>query len=108
MERYSEITISELGIKRRNKKEVYDLLWNEGAVYLPPLKDSNHKFISQIIAGDKKFLKWLSVKVCTIPHYEKLRIPDLIKFARTQIDIALTCLITNMQNFLIDNGSEMS
>ena len=87
MEGFAKITVSELGIKCRSKKEVYNLLWNEGAVYLPPIKDANHKFISQIMVGEKKYLKWSSVKVCTIPHYGKLRISDLIKFTRTQIDI---------------------
>ena len=71
----------------QKQERVYNLLWNEDAAHLPPIKDANHKFISQIMVGDKKYLKWSSVKVCTTPHYGKLRISELIKFARTQIDI---------------------
>ena len=86
MEDYCEITVNELGIKCRSKKEVYNLLWSEGGIYLPPIKDTNHKFISQLMGRQEAF-EVLNVKVCTIPHYNKLRIADLLKFARTQIDI---------------------
>ena len=37
--------------------------------------------------GRQEAFEVLNVKVCTIPHYNKLRIADLLKFARTQIDI---------------------
>ena len=87
MEDFAEITVNELGIKSCSKKEVYNLLWNEEGIYLPPIKDTNHKFISQLLVGEKKYLKWWNVKVCTIPHYDSLRIPDLLKFTRTKIDI---------------------
>ena len=32
----------------------------------------------------QQILKWSSVKVCTTPNYEKLKITDLIKLAWTQ------------------------
>ena len=89
MDEYDEIAINELGLKSRSKREVYNLLWNEGGIYLPPLKDSHHKFISQIMVGDKKFLKCSQVKVCTVPHYKMLTIPDMLKFAKTKVDINL-------------------
>ena len=50
-------------------------------------KDTSRSFISQILVGDKKYLKWSSAMVCTIPHYKMLRITNLIKFARTQVYI---------------------
>ena len=71
----------------KKQKDVYSLLWNEWAVYLPPLNNTNHRFISQIIFEDKKYLKWANVKICTILYYDKLRISDLVNFRRTQIDI---------------------
>ena len=40
MDSFAEIQVSELGIKARSKKEVYNLLWNEGDVYLPPIEDA--------------------------------------------------------------------
>ena len=60
---FSEITMNELAIKCLSKKEVYNLLCNEGAVYLPPIQDTSRSFIYQILVGDKKYLKWSSVKV---------------------------------------------
>ena len=50
---FCEIAMNELAIKCRSKKEVYNLLCSEGAAYLPPVKDTSHSFISQILAGDK-------------------------------------------------------
>ena len=107
MAEFSEITINKLAIKFRSKKEVYNLLCSEGAAYLPPVKDTSHSFISQILVGDKKYLKWSSVKVCTVPHYKMLRITDLIKFARAQVGIDFTCQSTSIQNSQIDNGYVM-
>ena len=43
----------------------------------------------QIVVGDKKYLKLSNVKVFTIPHYDKLRISDLVSFGGMQIDIDL-------------------
>ena len=50
---FCEIAINELAIKYRSKEEVYNLLCSEGAVYLPPIKDTSHSFISLILVGDK-------------------------------------------------------
>ena len=33
MNEYEEITINELGVKSKSKKEVYDLLCNEGDIF---------------------------------------------------------------------------
>ena len=87
MEAYSEIAVNELGVRWRSKKEVDNLLLSEGGIYLPPIRDANHKYIYQIIVGENKHLKWKDVNVWTIPHYDKLRISDLLKFARSHIDI---------------------
>ena len=38
------------------------------------------------MVGDKTYLKWSNVKVCTIPHSNKLRIYNLVSFGRTQIE----------------------
>ena len=50
---FCEIKINELAIKCRSKKEVYNLLCKDGAVYLPPVKDTSHSFISRF---------WLEIK----------------------------------------------
>ena len=54
MAEFSEITINELAIRCRSKKEVYNLLCSEGAAYLPPVK-------VQAILLFPRF--WLDIKV---------------------------------------------
>ena len=80
MNQFSEIQISELSLKSKSKKEVYDLLCNEDSIYLPSIEDAHHKFISQVLVGDKKCLKWSQVKVCRVPHLKGLTVEDLIAF----------------------------
>ena len=48
------ITISQLGVERKSKKEVYQLMATEGRVYMPPLKLSNHEYIPGVIEGSVK------------------------------------------------------
>ena len=57
MEKFSVISINEVSLKTKSKKEIYDLLTTEGNIYLPPRCDTHHKFISQIICGEKQYLK---------------------------------------------------
>ena len=78
MDAFSEIQISDLGLKSKSKKEVYDLLCNEGSVYLPPIDDAHHKYISQILVGDQKYLKCSQVKVCRVPHLKGLTVEESI------------------------------
>ena len=87
MDELSEIQISELGLKSKSKKEVYDLLCNEGSIYLPPIEDAHHKFISQILVGDKKYLKRSHVKVCRVPHLKGLTVEDLLVFGQLKVNL---------------------
>ena len=87
MERYEEIGINNLAIKARSKKEVYSLLVTEGGIYLPPLADSNYKYISQVIVGEKKHLKSKDVTVWHVPQILGLKISQLLEFARSRVDI---------------------
>ena len=82
MDEFAEIQISELGLKSRSEKEVYDLLCNEGSIYLPPIEDAHHKFISQILVGDKRCLKCSQVKVCRVPDLKGLTVEDLLAFGQ--------------------------
>ena len=84
MQAYAEIQISELGLKSRSKKEHYDLLCNEGDIYLPLISDAHHKYISQVLTGDKLYLKWSEVKVCSVPHISGLHTINLLEFGRKE------------------------
>ena len=87
MQEYLEIPINQIGVKCKSKKEVYDLLTNEGGYYLPLLVDAHYKYISQVLVGDKKAMKWKDIKVCTVPHLKGLTIPELLQFARNHFAI---------------------
>ena len=59
----------------------------EGNIYLPPLGDTHYKFISQIMWGDKLYLKCSEVKVCKVSHLKTLNVADLVEFAKEKIKI---------------------
>ena len=96
MESYTEIQVSVLGIKTKSKKEFYNLLCNEGDVYLPPIEDAHLKFISQILVGDKRYLKCSQIKACSVPQLKGQHVEDLLKFAEESIDIKDTCQTMNI------------
>ena len=49
--------------------------------------DAHYKYISQILVGDKKAMKWKDIKVCTVPHLKGPAIADLLQFARNHVQI---------------------
>ena len=87
MELFAEIHAPELGLKAKSKKEVYDLLCNEGGIYFPPIDDAHHKYISQVIVGDKLHLKCKDIKVCRVPHLKGLTVDDLLKFGMEETNL---------------------
>ena len=87
MEDFSIMPISEVALKTRSKKEIYDLITTEGEVYLPPMGDTHYKFISQIIWGEKLYLKCGEVKVCKVPHLKTLSVGSMLEFARNNTNI---------------------
>ena len=48
-----EIAISDIALHVKSKKEVYDVWAIEGWIYLPPLMDTNRKYVQNIIRGLK-------------------------------------------------------
>ena len=93
MENFCMMNINEVAMKSKSKKEVYDLMTTEGDIYLPPLGDTNYKFIAQIMWGYKLYLKCSEVKVCKVSHFKTFKVRDLIEYARQN---------TNIDEFLPD------
>ena len=87
MEQRASITISDIAIKARSKKEVYNVLTVEGELYLPPIVDTTQKYLKEILTGKKKYLLCKDVKISKVPHTEKLRIRDILAFALKHIEI---------------------
>ena len=48
------MTTKELSVDWKSKKDMFKVFQLEGDVYLPPIEQSNYKFISQIVAGEKE------------------------------------------------------
>ena len=46
-----EITLNDIAIRAKSKKEVYQVLTIEGGLYLPPMADANIKYIQNIMKG---------------------------------------------------------
>ena len=49
-----KMNVNEIALHAKSKKELYRLLQLEGNIYLPPLEQANHKYISDILSGKKK------------------------------------------------------
>ena len=48
------MTTKELSVVWQSKKDMFKVLQIEGDVYLPPMEQTNYKFISQIVTGEKE------------------------------------------------------
>ena len=46
-----EITLNDISIKARSKREVYLVLTVEGGLYLPPILDANRAYLKDIMSG---------------------------------------------------------
>ena len=82
-----DITISDIAIHAKSKKEVYHVLTVEGGLYLPPIIDANKNYIQNIMRGFKKFLYSKNIKVVKAPHIDKLSIKEIIAWGRENTDI---------------------
>ena len=54
MEEQKEMSYQELGLKARSKKELYNLLTADVGIYLPPIKEANAKYLSDVLSGVKR------------------------------------------------------
>ena len=50
----SLMNVNELAVVCQSMKEMYKILQIEGSIYLPPLEQANHRFVAQIVAGEKQ------------------------------------------------------
>ena len=82
-----DITINDISLKAKSKKEVYPVLTTEGGLYLPPIEDANINYLKGIITWQKKFLYWKKVLTINVPHIKSLIIKDILKFARENSNI---------------------
>ena len=82
-----KLTLPEIAIKARSKKEVYYVLSAEGGIYLPPIMDANSSYLKDIVRGKKKFLYNKDVKVTKVPQIKELYIADLLNWGKDNSNI---------------------
>ena len=95
---FNEFTTDDCAVRARSKKEIYDFLWLEGNVLLPPISYCNHNFIKQIVKRWEEgeypdlikilqHIKGNDTKVCQVPIIKNLNVDEIIKFTREVWDI---------------------
>ena len=52
MEKQS-MSLRQISVRARSKKEIYRILQLEGDVYLPPIIQANRKYVADIVSGKK-------------------------------------------------------
>ena len=82
-----EITINDISIHAKSKKEIYHVLTVEGGIYLPTMMDANKKYIQNIMRGHKKFLYAKNVKIAKVLQINKLSIKSILKWGYEHTDI---------------------
>ena len=82
-----QITLNDVSVKAKSKKEVYSVLTVEGGLYLPPIMDSSKEYLKAIMTGKEKFLSSKDVNVIKLPQLKSLSIKEILVFAKKNTDI---------------------
>ena len=59
----SSLTTIELGAKARSKNEIYRLLVTDCGFHLPPMKEANYYYITNVLCGDKQVTSAIGLKM---------------------------------------------
>ena len=82
-----EITINDIAIHAKSKKEIYHVLTVEGGLYLPPMMDANKRYIQDIMREIKKFIYAKNVRIVKVPQIENLSIKAILIWAKENTSI---------------------
>ena len=104
MEKLLDLTISDVSIKARSKKEVWTVLYVEGEVYLSPISNTNQKNLKEILTENKKYFLNKRILIKIIPKIENLIVKELISFAKQKLILNHIIQILIMTNNLKENG----
>ena len=90
------MSLRQISVRARSKKEIYRMLQLEADVYLPPIQQANRKYITEIVSGKRKVSPSNTVqivfensqlKTIQVPHLEGLRMSNILSFAKLKSDI---------------------
>ena len=54
MENFEDISLEEVSLKAKSKREICNLLVTSGNIYLPAIQDCQYKFLRELVSGAKK------------------------------------------------------
>ena len=54
MENLENISLDEVSLKAKSKREIYNLIVTSGNIYLHPIQDCHYKFLRELVTGVKK------------------------------------------------------
>ena len=87
MEFEEQLTVNEIGIKCKSKRELYKLLSVKKNLYLPPMFATNKGYLSGIMMGSKKCISCEDIRVIKVPQIEGLTTKEMLGFASSKVKI---------------------
>ena len=106
MEDFSIMPISEVALKTRSKKEIYDLITTEGEVYLPPMGDTHYKFISQIIWRRSCISNVERSRCARFPIWKHWMLEACLNLPEITQILTSSCLTLITRSYRIESGCE--
>jgi hypothetical protein len=58
-----DLTVNEMALRARSKKEMYQFLQVEGEIYLPPSSQVNWDYVADILSGEKNVRECLIIAI---------------------------------------------
>ena len=62
------VKVNQLSAKMKSKKEIYNLLLQDGHAYMTPIHSTNVYFLKLVMKGDKEVIQFLPVSNDIIVH----------------------------------------
>ena len=94
-------------MKKSSKKEIYRMLQLEGDLYLPPLPQASNNYVEGVIsekvnsAPNNYYNLFSAYRMATsksfsVSHLPKLRVNDILRFAKSKSKWMVTCQNSRM------------
>ena len=76
------ISAAAFGAKHKSKRELYRFLTHECGSYLSSYETVTVYHMRDLVGNKRRRIPQTAIKVITIPHFDTLRIEDLLAFAK--------------------------
>ena len=75
------VNAQSFGAKYQSKREVYRFLTHDCGAYLSSYQTMTIFHLKDLIAGSRKRLKAIDIKVITVPHFKGLKVDTMFEWA---------------------------